>query len=147
MNKHREKQDWRRWNILCTFVTEQWHQIMQFKLQHLKTYFLVSIYNLFLFLFLITYVKIVQNQSMRPHTLVVFRFISGCKGTLCINIIVFHLQCAIICSPNKFSTGCKAHWDICEMRYIRTSHYYYYYYLSLMGQFHVQWKITNRSLY
>jgi hypothetical protein len=37
-------------------------------------------------------------------------------------------QCAIICSPKKSSTGHKAHWDICEMCYIRTSHYYYYYY-------------------
>jgi hypothetical protein len=27
---------------------------------------------------------------------------------------------AVICSPKKSSTDCKAHWDICEMRYIRT---------------------------
>jgi hypothetical protein len=27
---------------------------------------------------------------------------------------------AVICSPKKSSTDCKAHWDICEMCYIRT---------------------------
>jgi hypothetical protein len=33
---------------------------------------------------------------------------------------------AVICSPKKSSTGCKAHWDICEMRYIRTSHHHHH---------------------
>jgi hypothetical protein len=37
---------------------------------------------------------------------------------------------AVICSPKKSSTDCKAQWDICEMRYIRTPIIIIYYIYS-----------------
>jgi hypothetical protein len=39
---------------------------------------------------------------------------------------------AVICSPKKSSTDCKAHLRHCENALYKNSHYYYYYYYDIL---------------
>jgi hypothetical protein len=48
---------------------------------------------------------------------------------------------AVICSPKKSSTDCKAHWDICKMRYIRSPIIIIIY--LLIYKFHLRPEMTS----
>jgi hypothetical protein len=66
-----------------------------------------------------------------------------------INVLIISHDCKLlplcISNPKKSSIGCKAHWDICEMCYIRTYHNIIIMIATIAGLFYRQLQRSQRS--